>query len=270
MPPLHWHSHAHLPNSSQVFCISAFCRLDQLSVKDKVLSSLFTSVLPGHSMGTWTITPEFVHAQLLGEQGSQQTTSIDALCWSNNAVVAVESKFDRDAAEGFGGCSQAMGLKQRSAKCRGFYGPGSDDATGTPAWCRLENWEGVRAPRLYWAFGKRWFRPEVFRAQTSSSACPLRYGSYQLMRNFLFAAAYAETHHLPYFAVLVLCPRSRASGLGTQVRQFCEEVLLAPYAQLVQLAHYETYIEALRVTGDADAIELAAFLEGRIAATDEG
>jgi hypothetical protein len=262
---LPWHSHASRPNSSQVFCVSAFYRLTQVPVRNTVLSSLFSTLLPCRPRDEWTIQPEFSDASLLGEDGARQPTSIDMFCTSARAVVAIESKFDRDATDGFGGCSQVRANDKRPVRCLGYYGPGSDVGTRTNAWCRLENWEGRRAPRLYWLLGKGYFRSEVFQAQVAGQACPLRESSYQLMRNFLFVAAFAARHGQRHFGVLIACPKSRSARLEEQLRQFRDDVLLRTFRDRVCLVYYEDYIALLRRTRHPEAEELAEFLEQRIA-----
>jgi hypothetical protein len=158
---------------------------------------------------------------LLNEHGTRQPTSIDALCISSQEVICIESKFATDAEHGFGGCSQFS----RGA-CKGFRGPGSDNATQTAAWCRLESWDGSRTPRTYWSIGKRYFQPSAFREQGSGDICPLRGPNYQLMRNFLFAASLAEVEQKSYWGVLTIAPRKFAPKLVDQVNGFRDGVLL--------------------------------------------
>ncbi len=185
-----WHGHAHSERSSQVFCISAFGTLRCFAARDRVLDELFSYAFSEFAfrrkVRRWEIIPEFEEPAMLGETGRGQPTSVDALCVSSNDVICIESKFVADAREGFGSCGQFT-----KGACGGFYGPGSDLRTRTAAWCRLESWEGERAPRLYWTLGRRFFAPSVFQRQRSHEFCPLRGPNYQLMRNFLFAVSYA-------------------------------------------------------------------------------
>jgi hypothetical protein len=143
-----WHDHAGSERSSQVFCISAFGTLRSLSARDRVLEKLFSDAFPlfpsRRRVRHWELTPEFEQPTLLGEVGARQPTSVDVFCESSEEVVCIESKFVTDAGRGFSGCSQF-----KDQACAGFFGPGSDLLTNTFAWCRLENWEGERAPRLY-------------------------------------------------------------------------------------------------------------------------
>jgi len=154
------------------------------------LSESFPYLFDSVQTGPWTITAEAGDRSLLGEWG-RQPTSIDALCVSPAGVVAIESKFDRDAHDGFGTCSRARVTEKTDRACEGFYGPGSDRRTGTAAWCRLEMWEGRRSPRLYWTLGKAYFKPSVFQRQVVGETCPFSGPTFQLMRNFLFAASVA-------------------------------------------------------------------------------
>jgi len=258
-----WHRSAHEEHSSQIFCISAFGTLRHLQVRNEVVARLLTPLFPPVATAKrprdWSVELEKECPELLGETGGRQPTSIDAMLTSSKEVVCVESKFRTDAGEGFGTCSQA-----RNGHCRGFYGPGSDVA-GSHAWCRLENREGERAPRLYWSLAKAFFQPEVFRLQHDGESCRLQFANYQLMRNFLFAAAYAARSQRPFFAVLAMVPRRMATLVETQVTEFREQILLPEYRDRLRTAHYEEYIEVLSKSGDHDAIELGSFLGGRIA-----
>ena len=262
-PDFPWHDQAHLPQSSQAFCVSAFGTLRHLGscnqVISKFMNTCFLDLVVKRGPRRWTIELEASRPELLGEHGPSQPTSIDALCESSQAVVCVESKFLTDARQGFGGCSQAS-----SGACNGFFGPGSDAKTGTPAWCRLETWDGARSPRLYWAFGRQYFKPKVFEMQRQSTACPFKGANYQLMRNFLFAAAYAARMRKGFFGVLALCPRATSDTIESQLDAFRNEILGQNYQTRVQLAHYEDFIAALESVRDPDARELADFLSGRI------
>lgn len=259
-----WHDFAHSPRSSQVFCVSAFGTARQIESRDRVVAALLTKFFPQIATKRrpreWSIYLEKEWPELLGEQGTRQPTSVDALCVSSREVICIESKFVTDAREGFGTCSQA-----KNGHCRGFYGPGSDKKPPySTAWCRLEIWEGKRAPRLYWPLGRAYFRPEVFRVQAKGDACPFRLSTYQLMRNFLFAAAFAERERRSFFGVLAICPRGTADTLEKQLDEFRREILMPRFRERIRLAYYEDYIEFLRGTRDTSARDLASFLEERI------
>lgn len=261
-PDFKWHSHARSPRSSQVFCLSAFGTLRSVSAKDRILEALIRHALPGFPARSrprqWSILPEAESPELLSEFGTQQATSIDALCLSSDEVVCIESKFATDAEHGFGGCSQFP------KACAGFRGPGSDIARQTDAWCRLENWEGRRSPRAYWSLGKRWFRPEVFNRQTASDVCALLGANYQLMRNFLFAASIAERDGKSRFGVLAIGPRRFAPLLAEQVAAFRRDILLPEFQDLIAFVDYEAYADILDAANDHDAAQLAEFLRERI------
>ncbi len=262
-PSFKWHGHAHSPRSSQVFCISAFGTLRNLTVGNRVLASLLYEAFPEIATNgrprKWTISPECEDEDLLNEKGTRQPTSVDALCVSSQEVICIESKFVTDAAEGFGRCGQAI-----RGDCAGYHGPGSDKKTGTSAWCRLEGWEATRSPRLYWSIGKSYFRSETFEQQSMGQACPFAGPFYQLMRNFLFAAAMAERDRKNFFGVLAICPEPSSGTLRSQVEEFRQKILLPEFRGRVKFLTYEILIDRLRNVADPEADALAAFLEERI------
>ena len=260
---LHWHSHGLRSTSSQVFCINAFWGLARLAVCDDVLNQVFAQAFPATARpaGKWKVEVEKEDRTLLGEGGRQQPTSVDAFCATSSAVVCIESKFDRDGRDGFGSCSQLAATKRRPAQCRGFYGPESDVAH-THAWCRLEDWDNSRGPRLYWALAKSYFETGVFEQQSQGGECPFGNSNFQLMRNFLFAATHARKHHLADFGVLVICPEKRKDNLEGQIQAF-RKLLLHDFQDHIALVTYEDYISTLRASGD-EAQPLARFLATRI------
>lgn len=265
-----WHDHSHSPKSSQVFCISAFGTLRQIRQRHRIIHSLLVPIFPAAQTKSpkprrWDIRLEVEEASLLGELGVSQPTSIDAMLISSREVICIESKFVVDAAAGLGGCGQVHTKKGDPPRCAGFHGPGSDLKTRTRAWCRLETWEGRRSPRLYWLLGRQYFRPQVFDRQQPGAVCPLRDANYQLMRNFLFAAASAQRTGRLFFGVIVICPDCTSTVVREQVSGFKANILLPEFADRVQFITYETYIDALRGRG-TDAGELADFLQARIQA----
>ena len=262
LPELHWHSHADLANSSQVFCVSAFFSLTLLAVRDQVLNSLLSAAfptMPASAETGWGIELEKMDRSLLGEGGPQQPTSIDVFCASPSAVVCVESKFDRDARDGFGGCSQA-----RDGHCLGYYGPGSDAKTRGGEWCRLNVADGGRTARSYWKLANGFFEKKVFSEQKPADECPFKGPNFQLMRNFLFAEESALRSGRPWFGMLVVAPERRAELVKRQVAAFREQVVAAPYRERVAFVPYETYTEAVAARGTEGA-ELADFLRRRLA-----
>ena len=234
-----WHTHADDIRSSQVFCLSAFGSLRRYTEKDEIINALFGSCFKDIKTGKWIIEPEASNRQLLGES-ENQPTSIDMLFMSKDEVICMESKYIEDAKTGFGGCSQYK------KDCKGFYGPGSDKKCGTQAWCRLENWDGKRSPRLYWSLGKRYFQPEVFNMQRQGETCPFSGPYYQLMRNVLFAATFAEVKGLSSWGVVAICPEKNAFPLTEQVNSFKEKIVLSEFHDRVKLIHYEDYISILK------------------------
>ena len=257
---LRWHDEAHRPHSSQVFCVSAFGTLRQLPVRDRVIGQLLGSLeAPIGDDQTWDIDLERERLDLLSEYGRVQASSVDALLQNRRAVRCLESKFLSDAVAGFGGCSQPK------KQCAGYYGPGSDLKTKTNAWCRLEVWDGERSPRTYWTLGRAFFRESVFAKQADGETCPFDGPNYQLMRNFLFAAALAQQQKLQSFGLVAIAPARKSGRLERQVESFRTTVLQPPFGSCVQLVTYERLIELLRDTGDVGADALATFLAGRIA-----
>ena len=258
-----WHRYAASPRSSQVLCVSAFGTLRSLNVRNTVIDHFLSGAIPDYWLGEcppqWSIKLEYEESELLNECGVNQPTSIDVLLASSKAIFAVEAKFVSDAKKGFGSCNQFS-----KGNCAGFYGPGSDLKAHTPAWCRLESWEGNRSPRTYWSLGKEFFRPEVFRIQSKGSACPLRNCNYQLMRNFLFSAAFARRVGIDMYGVVTIAPAMNSSLLTQQIEEFRTRILLPEDANRVTHVTYEQYADSLRTTCDPCAEELAEFLEQRI------
>ena len=263
---LHWHRHADKPHSSQVFCVSAFGTLRRLPVRDQVVGQLLgLPVVPTGDDPNWTIELEVVRPELLSEYGRVQPSSVDALLRTRQAVVCLEAKFLKDAEAGFGGCSQPTKDDNGDIRCAGYYGPGSDLKTRTGAWCRLEAWDGERSPRTYWTMGRAFFRDAVFAKQAEGQTCPFNGPHYQLMRNFLFAAALAQRQKLQSFGVVAIAPARKSGKLEQQVDSFRTTVLQPQFGSCVRLVTYERLIELLRDSGDPGAAALASFLEGRIA-----
>ena len=134
-----WHKNADKPYSSQVFCVSAFGTLRQLLNPQLIINGLLPPTVAAQE--EWRIELEVEQRELLAEYGPGQPTSVDVVLEADNAVICLEAKFLRDAESGFGKCSQV-----RDNNCAGFFGPGSDVASSTGAWCRLEVWDGNRSP----------------------------------------------------------------------------------------------------------------------------
>jgi hypothetical protein len=252
-----WHSPS-TKHSSQVVCVSAFGALRQTTVVQSVLGELFSSRIVDPK-GPWKIELEKELPDLLNENGSTQPTSIDAFFTCSNTAICLEAKFKSDAKAGFSGCGQVK-LKNGKRKCAGYHGPTSDLETRSQAWCRLEVWDGMRSPRLYWSLGKNYFRPDVFSMQSTNQTCPFKHHNYQLMRNFLFAAAYAQQRGLEDFGVVAITPSRFASILRDQIDTFCSQVLLPEHHERIQLTNYEEYVRLLHTSGCEKANELAAFL----------
>jgi hypothetical protein len=126
-------------------------------------------------------------------------------------------------------------------------------------------WDGERSPRTYWTLGRAFFRESVFAKQADGETCPFDGPNYQLMRNFLFAASLAQRKKLPSFGVVAVAPARTAGKLERQIDSFRTAILQPEFASCVRFVTYERLIELLRETGEAGAVGLADFLEGRIA-----
>ena len=261
-PSFNWHSDAYSERSSQVFCLSALGSLRNLAVGNKVLTNLLVEAfpkIPAPDPKEWEILTEYEDKGILNEKGHGQPTSVDFFCRLSRVIICFESKFVNDAKEGFGSCSQV-----RRKNCAGYYGPESDLKTKTNAWCRLKEWDSRRTPRHYWCLGRSYFRQEIFSEQSYGDTCPFAGSSYQLMRNFLFAAEAARRSRKAFFGVLAICPERTAAKVKKQTQNFRDEVLLPEFKDQMQFLPYERLIHHLRVTCDEDALKLADFLEERI------
>lgn len=203
----------------------------------------------------WKIRLEVSDPEILQERGGR-ASCIDVLLEAGDAVVCVESKFLRDAAAGLPGCSQFP------EACRGFYGPGSDRKCGTSAPCRLAASERGRTARVYWDVAAGLFRPERLNpAAGEPGSCPL-HRHFQLARNLLFAARYAELRGKRLFAALMIAPRASAELLEAQTAAFAQDVLSPALVGRVGVAHYELLVALLASCGEARAAAVGAFVSG--------
>lgn len=255
-PNFPWHRYATSTHSSQAFCLSAFVPLWSLPAADAVLDEFVRRVLPALPFRRrhWTVKVEFQCPTTLGETGGAHRTSIDTMLEADDVVVCVESKFITDAAQGLGKCGQP-----REHACKGFHGRGSD-ASSPDAWCHLDVRTGD--PRPYWSLARKYFTEDALREQMTDEQCPLL-DTYQLMRNFFFAAEWAESEQEAHHAAVVLVPSSRGSKLSGQVDEF--RALLRPEERdFVTLAPYEEYVAVLDELGGIEGKALAAFLSDAI------
>jgi hypothetical protein len=251
---IRWHSPLS-EQSSQVFCVSGFGSLRQLTDGQEILQKLLTRYFPKAGLGgPWELLLEHCDRRVLDESGRVTPTSVDVFCRSESSAVSIESKFIVDAREGFGPCSQFP------KNCGGHYGPGSDLKTGTTANCRLEIADGARGARSYWRKGKSRFRESVFATQVSGQVCPFRGPNFQLMRNVLFASSSAAAN----WATLAIVPDRMSDVLRAQVSAFREQVLLREYADRLAVATHEDLIELLRASTFEESRKLGAFLAERI------
>ena len=261
-PSFKWHSDVYSQRSSQVFCLSALGSLRNLGVGNKVLTNLLAEAFRQIQLpdpNEWKFLTEYEDKNILNEKGHGQPTSVDFFCKSSKAIVCFESKFVSDAKSGFGSCSQV-----ERKNCAGYYGPGSDLKTKTNAWCRLKVQDDRRTPRYYWRLGRSYFRQDIFVEQSYGDTCPFAGSSYQLMRNFLFAAEAAKRDRKAFFGVVAICPERTADEVKIRVHEFRNDILLPEFKEQMQFLPYERLLHHLRVTCDGDALKLANFLEERI------
>lgn len=252
---IRWHSPSSA-RSSQVFCISAFGSLRHLPDGQDILQALLTRHFPDVGLtGPWKLALEYSDRQVLDESGRVTPTSVDVFCRSASSAVCIESKFVADALEGFGSCGQFPD------QCYGFYGPGSDKKTRTPANCRLETADGSRGARSYWRRGRAFFQDDVFIAQRLGDACPLRGPSFQLMRNVLFAASSGA----PAWATLAIVPNIASSVVEEQAATFRQQVLRPEYRTHLAVSAYEDLIDLLTASRFDDSQRVGQFLAERIA-----
>jgi hypothetical protein len=86
------------------------------------------------------------------------------------------------------------------------------------------------------------------------------------MRNFLFAASFAEKENRAWFGVVKIAPARYSRKLREQVTEFRGDVLLPQFQCRISHIDYENYDDMLRKQGGEDAQELSEFLLKRIAA----
>ena len=254
-----WHTHAASPQSSQTFCVSAFGPLIDHGSSDQICRQLAERSFNGwaNCNGQWKIHLEFSDRSLLNEFVGTPS-QIDVLLIGPDSAITVESKLVVDADAGLGCCG-----KFKDNSCKGFYGAGSD-AKSDSTWCMLERWDSGRSPRLYWTLGRSYFKPSVFSQQKEGESCPLRGSHYQLMRNFLLSAAYAQKNKKSQFGTLVICPRAFSEKLEKQVKAFQKDILLPEYADRVSLTFYDDYVSLLRTSHDEKLVRVAEFLQQRM------
>jgi hypothetical protein len=194
--------------------------------------------------------------------------------------VTVESKFTEAS---FGICNQTRPRvdKPRAAPgtcipvpapCNGTYGIGSDQKTQARAPCRLQTWDGTRAPRLYWQIAWELFRPEVL--EPTGRRCPFAGPSFQLMRNLALARAAAAprsrrvhrdrapiVEHAEWgLLVAHVAGHPNAEGQLRELESF-RDLLLPEVRSRVAVLAYERAADVLRQHGLG---ELASWLSERI------
>ena len=257
-PGFPWHTHAASPRSSQALCVSAWAPLGALEARHAVIDGFLGQSLPGlqrRSGLRWEVALEVSDPDLLHERGAPATT-VDVLLEAGDAVVAVESKFLRDAQAVFRGCGQFPHA------CRGYHGPGSHKATGSGAACRLAVRDSRREARSYWDVAAGLFRPEALApGKGEPGSCPL-HRFYQLARTLFFAVRSAQLSGRRESAALVIAPAATAGLLERQTAVFAAEVLLPEHAGRVAVVHYERLAEVMLASADQEAVAVGAFVAG--------
>lgn len=253
-----WHKDAASPRSSQTFCVSAFGSLIDSQARNSICRKLAMESLGWQDAdGKWEVRLEFSDRSLLNEVIGTPS-QLDVLLVGPDSAVSVESKFVSDAKSGLGSCSKFL-----NGDCKGYYGPGSDSKSPS-TWCLLERWDGKRSPRLYWTLGRTYFQEQVFAKQNNEENCPFQGSNYQLMRNFLSAAAFAARKRRSNFGTIVICPKASSETVKAQVLAFQRDVLLPEYANQVAIVYYDDYLNLLRESGDEKLVSAAAFLQQRM------
>lgn len=290
-PQSHWHSAVEQPHSSQALCVSVWGTLAAHRQRARIVSEVFEAAgldlgpLRGPSIRCEAGAGGEL-ATLLNETGGNATpTCVDALVEWAGGVVAVESKFTEPS---FGACGQTQPRTDRppgakgtvlklAAACSGRYGTGSDQKTGTRAPCRLQTWDGDRAPRLYWQIAWEAFAPEVL--VPDGRPCPFAEPAFQLMRNLLLARAKASPHarridraQAPIVAqrewgllVAHVEGHPNAAAHRREVEEF-RDLLLDDVRRRVGIVSYEQIVPILRehrLDGLADDVERRIVLAPR-------
>ncbi len=286
-PAKHWHSGIAHPHSSQALCLSVWGTLATHRRRTAIVTDILTTA--GLDVGPLRAPVIQCEAgadrsleRFLNETGGQTTpTCVDALLEWPGGVVTVESKFTEPS---FGACSQVSPRtdiaprdegerRMLPAACSGRYGIGSDRKTETRAPCRLQTWDGNRAPRLYWQLA--WELFEAKQLRPDGRPCPFAGPNFQLMRNLALARAKAaprsrrtDPNKAPAVAhrewgmlVAHVGAHPNAEAHRREFGAFCE-LLLDDVRPRVGLIEYEQIVEVLRSYALGD---LARDVERRIA-----
>jgi hypothetical protein len=179
-----WHMNSHniidtwQINSSQALAVDVFGSLKMARSSNQILNALAQHIGLSSSV-SWNVKLEWTeHGDPLKEKRPSQ---IDAVAIGENTIILFECKFTELA----GPCSQPQliskgphrGLKQ----CNGNYENQCNPVNGVSNRCALTG-KGIR----YWDY-----IPEVFdfKAEANHRPCPFKGNWYQVMRNFVMAAA---------------------------------------------------------------------------------
>jgi hypothetical protein len=158
-----WHrtngeADAHVPHSSQAFCISVwgtFASSEGKPVREVVTQLLcdagFTKALHQYPLRL-PAKLESDSRELLNEYGGTQS-HLDVALPLDGLSVVIESKLT----ERLGTCSQ-----KKDGHCSGIYGPGSDLKLRSESPCRLDYQDRQRTPRPYWGIMNSLSRSNVY------------------------------------------------------------------------------------------------------------
>jgi hypothetical protein len=202
-PSRFWHTGIRSRRSSQGLCVSVWGTLANDRRRTKILDAIFG--LAGVRLAKVSaprITGEAVPTAALPRYSMREEGTprrhVSTLSSSGREVSSVSransrSQRSANAAKLRRGLTTLPVHRSKKSRCpqhvTAAMARGSDRKTLSNAPCRLQVWDGDRAPRLYWQIGWDIFRPEVLRPD--GRPCPFAGPSFQLMRNLALACAAA-------------------------------------------------------------------------------
>jgi hypothetical protein len=252
-----WHRYAHLPHSSQAFCISVwgtFACTKGRAVRE-VVSRLLRDAEFSRAVERY---PARLPAQfesdnrdLLNEYGGTQS-HLDVALPLDDLSVVIESKLT----EPLGTCSQ-----KKDRHCSGIYGPGSDLKLRKENSCRLEYQDGSRTPRLYWQVITPLSRADAY---PLGKPCPFAGSGYQVMRNIAASARQMTTLSKPSWRTIFAFPAEKET---TEAIRLVQSRLKGEYQSRVLVLDYKKLSRALADSADPIARGLAQHMAARLALT---
>lgn len=124
--------------------------------------------------------------------------------------------------------------------------------------CRLAVKDGRRGARSYWEIGRSYFKEHVFAAQRLGENCPFANSAFQLMRNFLFAAASAPSGGK--FGCIAIAPQKTGVVIRKQVEQFRGEMVLPQFQASLGIATYDQLAKLMLESQHEQSKQLGDFL----------